>query len=199
MIDPIELPDLSRFYARNLSRHLSGCYYIATPAGAASTANTLGNGTGRFSPFPVPAAITLAKIGVEVTAVGEAGSVIRLGIYGDNGSGFPGPLVLDAGTVPGDAVAAAAELTINQALQPGLYWVGGVVQGAPTTQPTLRTLTAIDQSIPLPISGGTTPGANHPTQVGFVGFGMAGAFPANWPTPAPNLTAQVARVFVKIA
>jgi hypothetical protein len=198
MIDPMELPDLSRFYARNFARHLSGCYYVATPSAATSTANTLGNGTGRFSPFPVPAAITLTRIGAEVTVVGESGSKLRLGIYGDNGNGYPGELVIDAGTINGDS-ATVQEITISQPLQPGLYWIGAAVQAAPTTQPTVRTLAVIDQVTPIALTGGTTPTANHPSNVGFVGFSMTGALPSTWPTASPNVSAQVARVFVKVA
>ena len=81
---------------------------------------------------------------------------------------------------------------------PGLYWIGGVVQNAPVTQPTLRTIT-MDLTGLVPLTVGTPPIANHPAGVGFVGFGMTGAFPSTWPTATPNISQQAVRVFVKTA
>lgn len=175
----------------------SGLYYLTTPHTATSTAATLGNGTGRFTPWRVNRTTAFAKIGAEITSAGEAGSVLRLGIYGDDGTGYPGALVLDAGTIAGDS-ATVQEITVAFTLTPGLYWVGGVVQSAPTTQPTVRTL-AMDVPNQMPLTAGTTPTANAPANVGFVGFSMTGALPSTWPTASPNLSATAARIFVKTA
>lgn len=195
MIDPREID------APLLHRHLggitprSGMYYLTTPHPSTGTSNTLGNGTGRFSPWVVRRAMRFTRIGAEVTAPGEAGSVVRLGIYADDGTGYPGTLVLDAGTIAGDS-ATVQEITIAQVLNPGLYWVGGVVQNAPTTQPTVRTLAADGTGL-MPLTAGATPGANQPLGVAFVGLNMTGAFPATWPTASPNISGLAARVFVK--
>lgn len=175
----------------------SGLYYLTTPHSATSTANTLGNGTGRFSPWRVQRATNFAKIGAEVTAAGEAGSLVRIGIYADDGTGYPGALILDAGTIAGDS-ATVQEITVAFTLLPGLYWVGAIVQNVVTTQPTLRTV-AMDLTGEMPLTAGTTPTANAPGTVAFVGFAMTGALPATWPTATPNVSATAARVFVKTA
>jgi len=65
--------------------------------------------------------ITLDRIGAEITSIGDAASLVRLGIYADNGNVYPGSLVLDAGTIAGDSATAQA-ITINQTLESGLYW-----------------------------------------------------------------------------
>ena len=197
MIDPREIdpPALHRHMGGIPSR--SGMYYLTTPHTATSTNGAMGNGTGRFSPWTVRRTMQLVRIGAEVTAAGEAGSVVRLGIYADDGTGYPGALVLDAGTIAGTS-ATVQEITIAQVLTPGLYWIGGVVQNAPTTQPTLRSI-AMDLTGLVPLTGGTTPTVNHPAGVGFVGFGMTGALPSTWPTATPNISSQAIRVFVKTA
>ena len=185
-----------------LHRHMggiprrSGAYYATTPHSALSTTSTLGNGTGRFSPWFVPRTTAFATIGAEITSAGDAGSVLRLGIYADDGTGYPGALALDAGTIAGDSVAVQ-EVTVAFTLTPGLYWVGGVVQGVTTTQPTVRT---IAQGNPeLLLTTAALPTSTSLPYVGYVGFGMTGALPATWPTASPNGTAVAARVFVKTA
>ena len=195
--------DVSEIDHAALHRHMggiplrSGLYYPTTPHTAVSTANTLGNGTGRFSPWRIRRTTTFSKIGAEVTAAGDSGSVLRIGIYADDGTGYPGALVLDAGTIAGDAIAVA-EIATSFTLTPGLYWVGAVVQGVTTTQPTVRTI-AMDLGGEMPLTGGTIPAAAAIPVVGFVGFSMTGALPAAWPTATPNTSGTAARVFVKTA
>ena len=47
-------------------------------------------------------------------------------------------LVLDAGTVDGTATAGLLTINITQTLNPGIYVLAAVNQGAPTTRPTVR-------------------------------------------------------------
>lgn len=74
------------------------------------------------TPFIVSKTITFDRIAMDFTAGGDVGSLVRLGIYADNGNLYPGALVLDAGTLAGDSTAAQS-ITINQTLTPGLYWL----------------------------------------------------------------------------
>jgi hypothetical protein len=79
------------------------------------------------SPIVTDQAMTITRLGVEVTSAGGAGSVVRLGIYADS-SGLPGSLVLDAGTING-ASATYQEITISQALSAATrYWLMAVAQ-----------------------------------------------------------------------
>lgn len=126
---------------------MSGCYYYSS-GNAASTSSALGNGSLRATPFVLPASTTLTRIGVEVNVVGQAGSLVRLGIYADAG-GYPGSLIVDAGTVTGDSVAVK-EITINTTIPAGVIWFASTVQEAATTQPTLYIISNPYQLVPLP-------------------------------------------------
>jgi len=81
-------------------------------------------------PVLLPGKLTFDRISVDVqTAAGTTSN--RLGIYKDNGSFMPGALVLDAGTVD-TSTTGVKEITINQALEPGIYWLAWVSAAAPT-------------------------------------------------------------------
>lgn len=180
--------------ARYLSPPLSAGVYVWTSGPfATSTSAILGNGTLRLVPWWVPRAITIVRIGAEITAVGEAGSKLRLGIYNDNGSCFPGTLLLDAGQIAGDS-ATVQELTISQALAPGLYWVGGAVQAAPTTQPTVRVPN--QWTPPVWMATGTSMPAANNTIIGYSQGSVSGALPANF-TTSIGTAGTAPRVFVR--
>lgn len=167
----------------------SGVYYTAP--GISGTA-TFANGNARAIPLWVPRSLSVDRIGIEVvTTPGSVGALIRLGIYSDDGNGFPGAVLLDAGTVDPTSTGVK-ELTINQALTPGLYWLTAVVQGAPVTTPVMRTTT----SGQLQVGGesGTTISA---TNAAYQKTGVTGALPA-WGSTV-LLGASAPRVFVRAA
>lgn len=173
----------------------SGNYYFPWSSMSVGTSAALGNGTLRVAPWWVPNACTLSRIGAEVTVVGDAGSTVRLGIYADSGQGVPGARVLDAGTIAGDS-ATVQEITISQALTPGLYWIGAAVQGVTTTQPTVRTgLNTPQQNV---YAGPTIPAAG--AAIGSaVMTGVTGALPANFAAVPSAPSAGIPRLFVKVA
>lgn len=81
-------------------------------------------------PFYAPAAITLDRIAVHITA-GVAGNM-RLGIYSNGANIYPGALLLDAGVVS-TAGAGVQTIIINQALAANtLYWLAFVSSSGPT-------------------------------------------------------------------
>lgn len=176
----------------------SGHYYFTTSQSNGSSSSVLAVGTLRLTPFYVPHATTVSKIGAEVTVVGEAGSKVRLGIYSDTGKGYPGALLVDAGTINGDS-ATVQEITLEtaQALAPGLYWVGGAVQVVTTTQPTVRTVN-VGASIPTYVSLGTSIPTAGLVTYGFAQASVTGALPATFSTTV-TVSTIVPRVFVKIA
>lgn len=110
--------------------HVVGRFYsngfVTTTTTAAISANTL-----YAVPFYVPVSHTYPTINLSVTT-GVGGTSIRLGIYSDN-AGYPGALVIDAGTISSAGVAVGT-LTINQLLSSGWYWLVGVGDGAPTVR-----------------------------------------------------------------
>lgn len=173
----------------------SGRYYFLPNWTAATTSATLGNQTVRATPFWVPNLCTVSELDAEVTVVGQAASTFRIGIYGDDGTGRPGSLVLDAGTIAGDAVAVGAITGLSTVLAPGVYWIAGCVQGAGTTQPTMRTVNPL--GIAPNLDAGTVRPTAGATVVARSMTGVAGALPATW-TDA-GTAGSVARFTAKFA
>jgi hypothetical protein len=176
----------------------SGSYIIpVTPTGAA-TSNALGNNSFRMVPIWLPA-MSITRIGAEITSVGSAGCTVRLGIYADNGSGVPSALISDAGTIAGDS-ATVQEIALGSTLvlAAGVYWLGTVIQGSPASQPTVR-ICATPLTPPLGVmvaTGTSIPGAN----AGAIGyqFTAAGALPGTVGTLSVSGTAP-GRLFFKLA
>lgn len=104
----------------------SGAYYTVL-VGGNDAAQSPGQSTECAMRFEVGVATTFDRIGVEVTT-NAASNVYRLGIRYDSGSGYPGSLLLDAGTVDA-STTGAKEITISQVLTPGLWWLTCTLQG----------------------------------------------------------------------
>ncbi|TAK32335.1 MAG: hypothetical protein EPO40_03130 [Myxococcaceae bacterium] len=192
----LSLAQLDARYSAKAEAGLLAASYFFTASPMAQTTATTGSGTLRLLPWVVRNPLTIVRLGAEVTVVGDAGSKYRLGIYADTGTCFPGALVLDAGQIAGDS-ATVQELTISQALQPGLYWVGGVAQSVTTTQPTMRTV-GPSWTPPVPLSlGASIPGTGAQT-FGFLQGSVTGALPANF-TSTATISGTCPRLFVKAA
>lgn len=124
--------------------YIQGNYLLSTSA-------VMGNASLHLTPLVLATPCTISAIGTEFTVAGDAPSLFHMAIYGDDGTGYPGSLLLDGGSIStgtGNAGTVATGGTpgvyMNTgitalALLPGTYWVGGAVQGVTTTQPTMRT------------------------------------------------------------
>lgn len=143
--------------------------YVYTTYGATGTV-VPGLDSARYTPFPVWDGFTATSIAIEVTTL-QATSVVRLGLYADNGSGLPGALITDFGTV-------SAATTGVKTISPGggivfadrtIYWLCAVVQVAGGTT-ALRTSNYHDTLI-LPSSTGVT----NSTINAYVQAGVSGA------------------------
>jgi hypothetical protein len=168
----------------------TGRYYFTPNASATASIASHGNNSLRVYPVFVPTAQAITRIGTQIVLAGDPGSVVRLGVYADDGTGRPGALVVDAGTIPGD-VAATAELTIS-APMPGWHWFGGVVQNAAGGQPTVL----VSRNVESPADAGTTMPIAGFESYGFRMSGVTGALPAAYVVTAP--TASVIRLFVGV-
>lgn len=171
------LANLAMVSAPMIGTFLTSGMYSFPGGGIAvgTTSNTLGNNTMRASAVYLPQDVTLIRLGGDIATVGEAGSKLRLGIYGDTGSYAPGALLVDAGQINGDS-ATVQELTINLFLAAGIYWFAGAVQSAPTTQPTVRTYAP---ATPAPLTAGA-PTAAAGTAGWIDGTSVTGALPATF-------------------
>jgi hypothetical protein len=114
----------------------AGDYYSASFPGTSS--GTFLNGTFTGSIFVPNRSTSLIRIGVRVTTAGSTGALLRLGVYTFNLATNGATLVADAGTV--DATTTGyKELTISANVGVGqAYFIGAVVQGAPTTTPIIN-------------------------------------------------------------
>lgn len=122
-----------------------------------------------YLPFDISNDQPFDRLSYEVTVVGTAGSVLRGGLYADNGTGRrPGNLIVEE-TLVGTSLGFK-EFTIDLDT-PGRYWAAIVGQGAPATQPTLRTVVMSSVRIPLPAG----PNANINSFI--VKDGISGALP----------------------
>lgn len=152
------------------------------------------NQQARAFPLWIPNAVTLDRIGVEVTGAGESGSVIRLGIWDDDGTGtFPGAMLLDAGTVAGDGTPAFKELTISQPVDNQQIWLVACVQSASTTPPTLRTVSSPSgMVVPTAAGGGLVSG----NAVGYIQT-FSGAFSGAW--SGTSTTSSEPKIWIRAA
>lgn len=168
----------------------SGLYY---PLTIVSTNSTPVLDELRVAWFPVGNTVTVDRIGIWVNA-GVALSVVRLGIYRDTGSGYPGTLVLDAGTIDASS-QGFKEITVSQQLTPDLYWVGGVGQ----TLVTAMTISCGPAASTFGVMGYTaTPTGSTTGGAGFFQTGVSGALPGTFTSTVTTGTA-IPRVHLRIA
>lgn len=108
----------------------TGEYYACL--GTLSGAGTGGMTQSRvyFLPFVTYRSQAFDRIAARISAAGTTNSVVRLGIYNDDGAGRPGTLLLDAGTVATDSTTGIRAITISQTLAPGFYWLAACPQVA---------------------------------------------------------------------
>src|ERR1700676_3660084 len=94
----------------------SGQYFFTSSPDANSASAALGNGTFRARRFFLPWGILVDRIGGEITVIGDVGSTLRIGIYGDTAAALdPTKLVLDVGTIDGHS-ATVQEVTLGSSL-----------------------------------------------------------------------------------
>jgi parallel beta-helix repeat protein len=168
----------------------SGAFGV--PVSASTASGSAPNGTINATPIEIPTAVTLTSIGCEVTAAGESGALLRLGIYADS-AGFPGARILDAGTIAANAVATPT-ITISQALTPGIYWLVANPQAAPTTVPSIRVATGGNSYA----SFTAAPGSSFNTGIrSTAATYTSGGLPT--PFPAGGFRGDGPRVFVQYA
>ena len=152
-------------------------YPVARPAVATV------DGTLYTYPVYVPHAVVIDRIGAEVTT-GAAASTVTLGVYRDNGSGDPGALLFEAGTIDGNSVAAQ-EITISKKIPgPGLFHFAAMADGG---TPTLRFCSAgVSSVMGRQTTLAAALGAGSALKVGRTQTGVVGAA-----LPDPAVTTAV--------
>lgn len=171
-----------------------------------STSLTLVYGDLRLSPFIVTQPLAISAMGAEFTTAGDVNSVFRMGLYADDGTGFPGLLIVDAGSISTGTGNAGSVSTSGvpgvymntigspPTLEPGIFWIGGVVQGT-ATQPSMRVAT-----FGSTFAGAATavPGVGA-SQFGYLQLSVTGALPGTFATFTSALSAgSIPRVIFKV-
>lgn len=148
--------EVGRARAAILSAVVRGQWYTAqgNPVG---TANGLTYETLYYVPVWMPAG-TVQTLACRNTVAGATGQVVRMGMYGSVATtGFPGALLVDAGTVAA-TVAGTKEFAVSVAVEPGLYYIAGVIQGASGSS-SWRPVTLENTTLGVPVIDPTT--VNH--------------------------------------
>jgi hypothetical protein len=101
----------------------------------AASNSSLSGGLNRiyYTPIFIPSTLTFDRISVRTTSNFSGTAVARMGIYNnDPATSKPTTVVLDAGTISMTAINTAYEITINQTLTAGMYWLAFVIQTSAT-------------------------------------------------------------------
>lgn len=113
-----------------------GVYHGIATNGTANNTATITAGQAYFLPYVLSCSERVSSL-IARTIAGGAGSVVRVGLYRDDGNSGPGELIFDGGTAT--STAATTTLTYPIAggivLNPGLYWT---VLCCSSTAPTVR-------------------------------------------------------------
>lgn len=124
--------------------------FYGLPAG--QTPGTLLTVTGTLYAYPyyIPGPSMIKTIGINTTT-GQTGGAAFVGLYADNGAGYPGNLVANSNNTTALAATSGAAVqnytpTSPLALNGGLYWLASIFT-ASGTFPTVADLTAVYPSI----------------------------------------------------
>jgi len=175
--------DKSRLDALDFLRYRRAGFYHCGINATAFAASTTASAVIDVLPFYVPLNQTFNRIAINVTTV--ATGECRLGIYADNGSVYPGSLVLDAGTVLTGGATGIREITVSLNLAPNLYWLARLQNATPSLQ---------GLGVGALIALGTVDLVNIIT--GFRANQAFGVLPNNYPAGASNLTGARPAVFL---
>jgi hypothetical protein len=145
----------------------------------------------RLMPLWLDEDMTIQALGIEVVAVGDAGSVIRLGVRGAGPvSRRPSGLLIDAGTVDGSVAGTPSIAGLAIPAPRGLLWLSATVQGGAVNRPTLRAVTQVPWTL---VKGDMA----NTAVVTWFATGVSGALPAAAPTLRSN--AVMPRVWARRA
>lgn len=137
--EAVTLSQLSA-YASGAPSWVTGRFY-GFPLGSTLASALTVTGTLYAYPIFVPSTVTVKSLNLSV-ATGQTGGAAHIGIYADNGAGYPGALVsgTDVAAVAATATAVVST-TPNVLLNPGVYWVASIYT-ATTTFPSVIALSS---------------------------------------------------------
>jgi len=156
---------------------------VGSPTAISPTINNL-----CVVPITIQKAINVAQLSLTVTTA-VAASTIRMGIYADNGIGYPGALIIDAGSID-TSTTGNKTIACVTTLPPGTYWIAYVSQGTTGVAINGLPLTAID--FPAATSALAITGL-MPTHAA-----VSGVLPTAWAFVSDSTPAGVAKVAFQV-
>lgn len=108
--------------------------YMRSPTALDSTI-TVVNNRAYYTPIYIDSSTAFDRLALRTASTFSGTATIRMGIFTES-NGLPANLVLDAGTVSATAASTTYEITINQTLSAGFYFLAFAQQG---TAPILGT------------------------------------------------------------
>lgn len=166
------------------ARRLRPNRWFAAPEGVGSPVALIQNEMG-VVPVTLQRAAKVDKLSVNVTTAAASNSM-RLGIYADNGEGYPGALVVDGGTASAATTGAKTVTFATVTLPPGTYWLAYVLQGGTGAAVSGLPLTAVDYPSVSEVNA-LTGRMPIPTAV-------TGALPAAWAYASDGAHAGIAKI-----
>lgn len=179
--------------AHHMSIHemlLVGKWLTSAPAVATADTVTLSVDKLYAYPLAIARALTIDRLAIYVFS--EVAGNARLGIYNDNGSVYPGSLLLDAGEVDVSSTGLK-EIIISQALTKGLYWLALLCNAGPTIYKGAMAFSPLGRS-----NTSLAPIYSHYSKSGIT----YGALPDPFPSGAsltPSTTGAYSTVFARLA
>jgi len=105
-----------------MEQMLVGDYFVGVPCFYSTTRTVQSANRLYANPCIITRPLTVDRIGMYVQTAASAGKKARLGIHKDNGSVYPGELVVDAGEIAIDSTGLKA-ITISESLTRGIHWL----------------------------------------------------------------------------
>jgi hypothetical protein len=163
--------------------------YFASPMIINTAGFTITHNRTYYTPIYINQTTTVDRIAIRSGSTFLGTAEVRLGIYNsDSSTGLPSTVLLDAGTVSVTASTVTYQITINQSINAGFYWVAMAQQGtAPTTSNYLGN--SAGGSINLLMQTASGPASNQ--NMGYFQSSVTGAF-----ATAGTLTAAGSMPFV---
>jgi hypothetical protein len=159
------------------ARFVRAGVYIGPEVVQKTINTTMAQGNALVCPVVIPKRTAIDRIGIVLATAGDASSLLRFGIYHADADGYPGELMLDAGTVAANATGLR-EVTVSAVLQPGVYWFCAVSQNV-TSAPVATGYFALGQHGAV----NATFAINYAAGA-YYGAGVTGALPATFPALA---------------
>lgn len=156
---------------------VTGRFYGVPPAVTPTALLTVASTLYAY-PVYVPAECVVSSLGLSCTT-GQTSGQGRVGIYSDNGSGYPGALNYDSGAMSLVSSSTLPTVTgVNTALRAGVYWIATIFTATGTYPSVAGTGVTYTQPMAALVGYDTAAHALATASQALTGISVAGTFGA---------------------